>query len=382
MTPPTKKAILGAALASYPLQSGGVTWAYLQWALSLREAGYDVWLVETLEAKKVINAERETVPFVDSASARHWNDVAVKFGFKDRATVWVDGVSHGAEGFADFARGADLFINVSGHFKRLDLLEHVPVRVYLDLDPVFTQIWAEDYGIDMNFAGHTHFFTVGMNLPGNPDCPQAGQVWHPTLFPVALNHWPAQPAPAPEAAWTTMTHWYGYPPVQHNNEWYDNKSEEFVKLREVASTSPRALEIATDLVEEDNVRGMFEQMGWRITKSAPLSEPWTTYPDFLRGSFGEFSAAKNGYVKSGSGWFSDRSACYLALGRPVILQETGWSRFLPEGEGLLGFGTLEEALEKLHEVERDPERHQKAARRIAEEHLAGPKVIRDFLSRL
>lgn len=182
--------------------------------------------------------------------------------------------------------------------------------------------------------------------------------------------------------WTTMTHWYGYPPVEYQGEWYGNKSDEFEKIIGLPSKAGVSLEVATDLVETSDEYVRFTQAGWKIREGRSLNEPWQRYRDYLAQSRGEFSVAKNGYVRSRCGWFSDRSVCYLALGRPVVLQETGWSECLPSGEGLLVFRDEAEAAKALQRVESDYVRHRRAARALAEEYFAAPKVVGRLLEKL
>ena len=139
------------------------------------------------------------------------------------------------------------------------------------------------------------------------------------------------------------------------------------------------LEIATDLHEEDPTTDRFRQGGWSLVDARPLNTPWQKYRDYAAQSRGEFCVAKNGYVRSNCGWFSDRSAMYLALGRPVILQETGWSEFYPTGEGLFSFTDEAGAKAALETVDRDPVRHARAARAVAEKYCAGLVVVNRFL---
>jgi hypothetical protein len=187
------------------------------------------------------------------------------------------------------------------------------------------------------------------------------------------------PLGEPGVKWTTFTHWYGYPAVEYAGEWYGNKSEEFEKLLDLPSRTKERLEIASDLNEDDPVRDRFASKGWSMVDARPLNVPWQRYREYAAASRGEFCVAKNGYVRSRCGWFSDRSVMYLALGRPVILQETGWSDFYPAGEGLFSFHDAAGAQAALATVGRDPKRHGLAARALAEKYFAAPKVVNDFV---
>jgi hypothetical protein len=222
--------------------------------------------------------------------------------------------------------------------------------------------------------------SIGGKL-GQPDCraPLAGRRWLPIGVPVSLEHFTLPSLKQPGETWTTFTHWYGYNPVEYEGQWYGNKSEEFEKLVNLPRRTLAKLEIATDLNNDDPTMDLFRAGGWSLVDARPLNTPWQRYRDYAAQSRGEFCVAKNGYVKSRCGWFSDRSAMYLALGRPVILQNTCWNEFYPEGEGLLSFDDEAGAMAALEKVERDPVRHAKAARAIAEKYCAGPVVVNRFL---
>ncbi len=373
--------MIGVGIANHPLHAAGNTWAFLQWVLAFREAGWDVWMVEDQAGSKLIDRDKKPCASLEkSANLAHWNATVDEFGLRGRATLLVDGEAPDRPELLAFARDAEFLFNISGHFHQPDLLAAVPHRVYVDLDPAFTQIWAEVYRSPMNLEPHDIFMSIGGRL-GRPDCraPLAGRDWRPLGVPVALEHFTLPNLEEPGEAWTTFTHWYGYNPVEYDGQWYGNKSEEFDKLVDLPKRTSAKLEIATDLTDDDPAFSRFRDGGWRLVDARPLNTPWQRYRDYAAQSRGEFCVAKNGYVKSRCGWFSDRSAMYLALGRPVILQDTGWPEFYPEGEGLLAFTDGASALAALEKVERDPLRHARAARALAAKYCAGPVVVNRFL---
>jgi hypothetical protein len=378
-----RKIIIGVGIANYPVAAAGNTWAFLQWALAFRDAGWDVWLAEEVESAKCIDDDYKKIDFPHSANRRHWKSTLAEFGLNEQSTLFVDHQAANRHALLQFAKEAELFLNISGHFKDREILDATAHRVYVDLDPAFTQIWAEVYKSNMNFAGHDSFVSVGMRM-GAPDClaPSMGIRWIPTLPPVSLDHWTNPDPSSPGKNWTTVTHWYGYPAIEYNGQWYDNKSAEFVKLLQLPARTREKLEIATDLTPDLQEHKDFTSAGWHLTLARPLNTPWQKYRDYLATSRGEFCVAKNGYVRSRCGWFSDRSVCYLALGRPVVLQETGWSEFLPAGEGLLSFTDADSAAHALNSVAADYEKHARAARQIAERHCAGPVVVNRLLENL
>jgi hypothetical protein len=375
-----RRVIIGVGIASYPLHAAGNSWAFLQWMLGFREAGWDAWMVEDVPQRKCIDACGQPCAPAKSANLAHWNRVLDEFGLRDRATLFFDGESPDAPELLRFARDAEFFFNISGHFRQRDVFDAVPKSVYVDIDPAFTQIWAECYGSDVGLDAHQVFVSIGRNI-GQKNCraPLAGKAWLPVGVPVVLEHFTSPPDSTPGDTWTTFTHWYGYPQVQYDGAWYGNKSDEFEKIVGLPGKTRERLEIATDLVEGDPVGARFSGAGWNLIDAKPLNTPWQCYRDYLAQSRGEFCVAKGGYVLSRCGWFSDRSVAYLALGRPVILQDTGWTDFYPSGEGLLAFHDEASAVEALEKVARDPARHSRAAREIAEKYCAAPVVVNQFL---
>jgi len=375
-----RRVIIGVGIASYPLHAAGNTWAFLQWVLGFRQAGWDVWMVEDVPSAKTIDAHGQKCAPAESANLAHWNAVVAEFGLQDRATLFFDGQSPELNATLDFTRDAEFLFNLSGHFRQRDVFAAAREKIYVDIDPAFTQIWAEVYNSNMHFNGHDKFVSIGRHL-GKKEClaPLAGQTWLPVGVPVVLDYFTNPHLEQPGEVWTTFTHWYGYPPVEYDGKWYGNKSEEFAKLVDLPRKTKEKLEIATNLHPEDETKGKFLAGGWSIIEAEPLNTPWQRYRDYVAQSRGEFCVAKQGYVQSRCGWFSDRSATYLALGRPVILQETGWTDFYPHGEGLLSFHDEESARAALETVGKDPVKHARAARRIAEKYCSAPVVVNQFL---
>jgi hypothetical protein len=377
-----RRIVIGVGIASYPLNAAGTTWVFLQWVFAFRDAGWDVWMVEDLSGAKCVDRDGRSVPPEASENIAYWKKMVAEFGLEDRATLLIDGASPQSAELIKFACEAEFFFNISGHFKQKEILSAPATKIYVDIDPAFTQIWAEVYHADMSLDGHDVFVSIGRHL-GHKNCraPLAGRKWLPVGSPVSL-HYFQPPDFEPGDVWTTFTHWYGYPQVEYDGQWYGNKSEEFAKLVGLPRRTKEKLEIATDLHPEDKAVQEFLESGWSLIDARPLNTPWQTYRDYAARSRGEFCVAKNGYVRSHCGWFSDRSVMYLALGRPVILQETGWSDFYPSGEGLLAFHDEESARAALETVGRDPARHARAARQMAEKYFAGPVVVEQLLETL
>lgn len=377
-----RKVVIGIGVASHPVAAGGTSWLFLQWVLGFRELGWEVWCVEQLRSDRCIDAGLNPCGFPASANRAHWDRVMVRFALASCSTLLVDGRAANLVEAQRFAREADLFLNLSGHFDDPQLATPRARRVYVDLDPGFTQMWVEVYGVDMHFAGHDIFFSVGTRL-GQPGCrvPTCGIAWQPTLPPVALRSWPFEPQPT-FGRFTTVAHWGGYGWCEWNGEWYTDKREEFVKFVGLPARLPAALEIATDVHGHAKELESFRDAGWGLTDAAVVCETLEGYERYVQGSSSEFSAAKGGYVLAQSGWFSDRSVCYLASGRPVVLQDTGIGEAVPVGQGLHTFRTLDEAARACRRVVDAFPAEQRAARALAERYFASDVVIGAMLERV
>jgi len=353
---------------------GGASWAVLQYVAGLRSLGHGVVLVEPVSSP----------PGGDSAVVEYFCSLPL---LEDRAALLVEGsretVGLSFAQLSEFAAEADLLLNISGMLRDERLLEQIPVRAFLDLDPGFNQVWhvtGNDMGLDL----HTHFVTVGQNL-GRPGCPipDCGQSWIPTLPPVALDHWPPAADQPSRDAFTTIGHWRSYGSIEHAGVRYGQRAHSLRELIELPRMTDSHFQLALGIhPDEKQDLEALRLNGWELLDPTEVAGTPATYAEFIRGSKAELSIAKSGYVASRSGWFSDRSACYLASGRPVVAQETGFSDFLPTGEGLLAFATVDEAAEAVGEVESNLELHSRAARALAEEHLDARKVLPRLLDHL
>lgn len=355
---------------------GGAAWAVLQYVLGLRRLGHEVVLVEPLK-------DRAGPSLASSPSARYLGAVAAEFGLQSAAVLSADGLQSAPLArtqLRDLVGGADLLLNVSGMLAVPDLFEAAPVRAYLDLDPFFNQLWRQQ-GADMRLDGHTHFVTVASGI-GAPECevPTLGLSWIETLPPVVLEAWPPAPGP-PSLPFTTVGHWRSYGPIEHGGRRYGMRAH---SLRELIDLPQRcgaefALALGIDASEQADIAAL-ERHGWRLLDPGSVASTPARYREFVRSSTAEIGIAKEGYVRSRSGWFSDRSACYLACGRPVVAQDTGFA--LPSGAGLLSFTTVEEAAAAVEDVLAQPATHARAARAIAEDLLDSDRVLGRLLEAL
>ncbi|MFL5832848.1 MAG: hypothetical protein ACJ76B_02565 [Solirubrobacterales bacterium] len=366
--------LLSGMVAGDPHQ-GGASWAVLQYVAGLEELGHEVALVEpvpveSLEPGGAVPGYFRQLPLLDGRAAL--------LGRGTRQTI---GLSYSQ--LLEFARDADLLLNISGMLRDERLLEAVPVRAFLDLDPGFNQVW-EATGAEMGFDLHTHFATVGTGI-GAEDCPipTLGRTWIPTLPPVALAHWPVAGFAPVHDAFTSVGHWRSYGSIEHGGVHYGQRVHALRPLFELPGQTGARFELALGIHpdEVEDLRALREN-GWSLLDPYEVAGTPGDYAAFVRGSKAELCVAKSGYVSSRSGWFSDRSACYLASGRPVVAQDTGCGRCVPTGEGLLLFDSLAEAASAIDSVTSDWARHQSGARELAEEHLSADRVLPKLLEQL
>lgn len=381
-----KKILIGVGFAAQPLSAAGNSLAFLQWVLGFRELGWDVWVVEEITPDQCVDSTYQTVPFADSTNRTWWDTLLRDHGLEEQASLFTGTPPSNIRSLEQFLSDTPVFLNISGHFKRHEILASIPHRIYLDLDPGFTQLWASEFSdkCDMNFKGHNHFFTVGLNVNDrNPKIPKTGIDWQPTLPPVSLPYWPPvdNTSLPSNTSWTTITHWWGYNEIAWNGITFGNKSGEFEKIRPLPQHVDSSLSIASDLTSAQAERDLFKTSGWEMLYAPDICGGIATYKAFLHASRGEISPAKSGYVHTESAWFSDRTACYLALGKPAVVQETGWSNFLPVSGGILPFHDLSTAAEGIRAIEADYPFHAQAARQFAETHLDARKVITRLLHR-
>lgn len=378
------KAVIGAVLARCPRSSAGHTCAVMSWVLALKSLGWDVWIAEHLESHEL---EPPETGHARSPQEEFWHDTAAEFGLADRQCLIIDGKSTDLVAFREFAAGADLFLNYSGQFKMLNLLGDRVARCYLDVDPGFTQLWAETCGSDMNFAGHDLFFTVGANFRSPAlRLPRTAQDWIPLFTPCPGEYWRARAAAAGVSdardSWTTVSHWYGYNDLVWEGRTYGGKRDSLYALRDLPRLSGRPFTIASDLQPGWEDYDAYIAGGWRLASTAAVCRDVDSYLRFIGGSRGEIGVAKGGYVVSRGGWFSDRSMIYLALGRPLVLQDTGWPEVVAPQDGMLSFADAESAVGCIHEVEANLTAHERGARHLADAAFAPALVLAPILERV
>lgn len=364
--------------ATYPL--GGVFWDYMQYALGFARLGHDVlyledtgrWCYDPVAATFVESGERNAARLADAVKA-------LDPGLADR-WFYRDGVGHTyGRPWPDvvrFVKSADLFVHVSASCLMRDEYFEAARVVFIDTDPMYTQASVPAYlAGSLDAAGrarvdmlrrHQVFFTFATNI-GSPDCrvPTGLFHWIPTRQPIVLDRFEPEsvPVPARRRVLTTVASWEPAErgPVVEGVA-YDGKSAEFERFIDLPARSTLPLELA---MSGRAPTARLAAHGWQRVDGYVIStDPWV-YRSYLARSLGEWSVAKHAYVASRSGWFSCRSACYLALGVPVVVQDTGFGGVIPTGRGVQAFSTLGEAADAIERLRTDPDAHAAAAREIA-----------------
>jgi len=365
--------LFAGIIARYPF--GGVTWCSLMYLLGLRALGHDVLYIEDT-GECIYDPERNALSPDPSYGTRYIHNALEPFGLGSHwCFVNYDGTYHGCrrESVREYCSDADLFVNLSGGswFWR-DEYARIPRRVFVDSDPVFTQLAiakGERWYVDF-FRGFHRLFTFGANIgTAESDVPTGEFIWHRTWQPVVCDLWHTDDPPKRDRFTTVMT-WK----TSSFTDVDGNKDREFMRFIDLPEHTAQRFELAVN-----GPSGMLRAHGWSPIDAMSISRSLWDYRDFIQGSKAEFGVAKHAYVAGRSGWFSDRSECYLAAGRPVVIQDTGWSAHLPSGTGLAGFSTREEAIEGLERVDRDYALHARRATEIAREHFDASRVLPSFL---
>lgn len=381
------RAVVTGMIATYPV--GGVAWDYGQYALGLERLGWDVIYVEdtgwqTYDPVKGEYGEDCSygVRFLEKSLAELSPTLGRNWHFRA-----MDGRSFGIERdrFETLVEGADLFLNVSGGTLLRDEYMACRCKALIDSDPGWNHFvnfpkwdakpgWQGAHG----YRKHDHFFTYAERM-GRPDCilPDMGLAWRPTRPPVVLDCWRPMP---PADTWTTVMTWNNFrKPVEYQGRRYGTKEMEFPKVEDLpAKLKSARLELATGGSGAPIER--WKRLGWRVVDSHDVSTTVNVYRDYIQQSRGEFSVAKNLYTATRSGWFSCRSVCYLAAGRPCVVQDTGFSDIIPTGRGLLAFTDLDSAVAAIRSVESDYAAHQSAAVELARSHFDSRVVLGEMLA--
>lgn len=369
----------------YPL--AGVTYQFLHYLLALRRLGYDVHYVED-SGRWVYDPRVNDLSPDASGNVDLVAPVLAAHGLGDRWVFRGDydgGRCYGKteQELQELYRTADAFLNVTAAQELREEHLAIPRRIYVESDPFPAQVKAAtgDAATQQMLAAHDTHFTFGESI-GRPECtlPTAGVDWLPTRQPVATELW-RDATVVPGDAFTTIATWHNKgKDLDHLGEtYYWTKDREFAKVIDLPLRRPGAFELAVSGLGE--AAGLLDAHGWRSASALDVSRDMTAYRRYILGSRGEFTVARDQYVRPRTGWFSDRSACYLAAGRPVVTQETGFSDHLPTGTGLFGWRTEDDVLAAVDAIASDYAKHARGAREVAEECFAADKVVGSLMER-
>lgn len=372
------KIVVATYLVRHPV--GGQTWHHLQYLVGLQRLGHKVTFFEHYGwPNSCYDPVRDVMTADPSYGIAYLEALGEAFTLKGRGCYLAeDGTSHGLtrEQLAEACRDADLYINLS-NVNAIPETAACRRRVLVDTDPVFTQIGA--FGLT-DPADYDVRFTYGENVHRSGcEMPTGGHSWLPTRQPVVLDLWPATPGDL-EAPFTSVINWEAYGGRKHGGRYYGQKDREFEPFFPLPLEVGQPMELAANAPPA--VCRRLAKGGWRLVDPRAVTrDPWT-YQRYLAGSRAEFCVAKHAYVSTWSGWFSDRTAAYLATGRPAVVQDTGFSDVLPCGEGLLAYRTADEARAAIRELgDGRYEAHGRAARALAEEFLDARRVLTNLLER-
>jgi hypothetical protein len=376
-------------IATYPI--GGVAWDYGQYLLGLQDLGFEVFYLEDAGGPTYNPLTKEYgedpsygVAFLEKSLAKFSDSLGKRWSFRSCNN---ESFGLSTETIEEIVAGADLFLNVSGGTLLRDAYMPNRCKVLIDSDPGWNQFvnypkwdanpgWLGTHG----YRGHDFYFSYAERL-GMDDCllPDMGLNWFPTRPLATMDNWQRVGL---GKRWTTVMTWNNfYRAVEYEGKCYGTKELEFPKIESLPLRCPHvdfelAIGGASPPVERWN------ELGWRIIDSHQISATMEDYQEYVEASRAEISVAKNLYSATRSGWFSCRSVCFLAAGLPVVVQDTGFSEFLPCGKGMLVFSEESEAVEAVNAVESDYERHAAAAREIAREHFASDRVLPRLLSQV
>ena len=375
--------VLGSYMVRYPL-GGMVSWV-LQYLVGLQKLRHEVYFVEKSGyAGSCYDPLKNIMSDDCSYGIAILDALLARFGMQDR-WCFVDAQEnyHGLsrERVEAVFKSADLFIDMGTHGAWLPEAAETSLRVLIDGEPGFTQIKMEkQLAAGEELPRYDFYYTVGSNIgTAKTTAPTAQKEWRSVFHPVVTDLFLAETAHT-NAAFTTVMNWQSHQPIDFNGTRYGQKDIEFVKFMDLPRRTAVLLEVA--IAGKNVPTTQLMDSGWRVRDAHKVTLSYDSFREYIRASKGEFSICKHVFVTTNSGWFSDRSAAYLASGRPVVLQDTGFSEHLPCGRGLFAVCTVDEAAAAIEEINGNYERHAKWARDIAVEFLDVPKVLGRFLHEL
>lgn len=385
--------IIGGFIGLLP--AGGVVWDYIQYVLGFQMMGYDVYYLEDTKIHPLFGSSWDD----STETVKRVHDLMKSFGLEDRY-IYIDELSQQIFGksrseYIDICKAADILINVSCANVIREEYSTIPIRILLDTDPMFTQIQinseqtftSESGNLKELAAWHTHHFTFGENI-FDKDCliPRGEFSWITTRQPICMDYWKYEKSSKSKLLFTTLMNWKAGKKLQYLGQNWGQKDVTFPIIKDLPKLLTHAsFKVAVSQAVIDKEREHFKNLlgtGWNVISSEEASGDHKKYQNFIYSSSAEISVAKETYVKAKTGWFSCRSACYLAAGRPVVAQDTGWSKNYPTGLGLFSFSDKNEALEAIRKISGDWDNHSKNAREIASSYFDHKKVLGNLIDSL
>jgi hypothetical protein len=365
---------------------GGIAWQAANYLVPLQKLGFETWYIED-HGTNPYDPESDSIVMDCAYNVAYLRAVMERCGLGERWAYWdaINDVWHGLpreRAHALYAE-ADALINLCGSARLGPEHMRCPVRIMIDTDPVYEQIKyaRSDPGSRAYIDAHTHFFSYGANL-GTPACavPLCGVPWRATRPPVDLELWPC--ASGAGRCFTTIATWEnkGKNIDFAGESYYWSKHVNFVRFLDIAARRRHTCFEVAMPPQPASVRRQVAGAGWRLLDARPISASMASYQQFIAASHGEFTVAKDIYVRPNSGWFSDRSVCYLATGRPVVTMRTGFTDYCPVGQGLFDYATHEEALAALDAIAADYLGHSRAARELAGDCFAAERVVEQLMT--
>lgn len=375
------KVVVGSDVAHYT-RSVGQFDNRMSYAVCLRELGHDVVVLADVYPERCLDGAYRQVGFEDFAGRKEFDALAAAYGRFEYCLAYDGGRETHGMSFDEAvaaAESTDVLINIGGKLQTEALVERIPCRIFVDLAPAKTQAYEAEYGFDLGLKRHHVFFTVGLNvgMPGNV-VPTCGVQWRPWFHPVPLSLWPPHvDDDAPR--FSTITGWAGKETFVLDGRYSGEKSGQWHELAGVPKRAGQPMEIAVRLPEGYDADGqMLRDNGWTVTDPLALRD-LAAYQAFVRGARGEFTVSNRRYTEFRTGWFSERSARYLASGKPVIMQSTGFEDHVGSGKGYLTYETTDEAVAAVRAVNDDYPAHCEAARALAEERMDGTRLLAEML---
>lgn len=368
--------------------NGGHTWVFLQYLLGFRRLGYDVLFLDRIEPQMCTDRAGNPSPVESSWNIEYFRDVMNRHDLAHAYALFYDGgrkvIGRSRDDVKTHVGESDLLLNVMGFFDDAEILSRARLKAFVDIDPGFGQMW-KALGLHDLFVGHDAYVTIGENI-GKPTCeiPTGGIDWITTPQPVVLEQWPVM-RDGHSGAFTGIATWRGpFGPVEYNGKTYGLRVHEFRKFATLPTMVDDAdFEIAMDIHSaETKDLALLQDNEWRLADPKIVAADPDAYRKYIQQSMAELMIAKNMYVATRGGWFSDRSICYLASGKPVLAQDTGLAELYPTDTGLVTFSTLPEAAAGAEKIAKDYDTHAAAARKIAEDHFDSDKVLPKLLKKL